>query len=300
MDGMGDSDEAGIGTAVALVPEVDPSALRDTGEALAAIAARAQGFADGARAANTRKAYGSDWQHFAAWCAAHALADLPAAPTTVELYLAAHADTLAMATLTRRLSAVATTHRLAEHSMDTRHPAIRDVMRGLRRAKGVAQRHAEALTLPLLLRLLATCGDRLLDHRDRALLLVGFAAALRRSELVGFDLGDVAVLPEGLRLTIRRSKGDQEGEGQVIGVGRTDGATCPATAVTAWLVAAGITEGAVFLSVDRRRRVGARLSTVAVSGTIQRRAALAGLDPARFSGHSLRAGLATSGAQCEH
>ena len=272
MGGMGDGDEAGIGTAVALVPDVDPSALPDRGAA--------QGFADGARAINTRRTYGSDWQHFAAWCAAHGLADLPTAPTTVGLYLAAHADTLA----------VATAYRLAEHPMDTRHPAMRDV----------AQRHAEALTLPLLLRLLATCSDRLLDQRDRALLLVGFAAVLRRSEFVGFDVGDVAELPEGLRLIIRRSKGDQEGEGWVIEMGRTDGATCPATSVTAWLVAAGITEGAVFRSVDRHGRVGARLSTVAVSETVQRRAVLAGLDPTRFSGHSLRAGLATSGAQCEH
>jgi integrase len=114
---------------------------------------------------------------------------------------------------------------------------------------------------------------------------------------VGLDVGDVVVLPEGLRLTIRRSKGDQEGEGQVLGVGRTDGATCPAAAVTAWLAAAGIAEGAVFRSVDRHGRLGARLSTDAVSEIVQRRAALAGLDPTIFSGHSLRAGFATAAAQ---
>ncbi len=113
---------------------------------------------------------------------------------------------------------------------------------------------------------------------------------------MGLDVNDVAVLPEGLRLTVRRSKGDQEGEGQVIGIGRTDSATCPVAATAAWLTAAGIIAGAVFCSINRHGRVGARLSTDAVSEIVQRRAAQAGLDPALFSGHSLRAGFATSAA----
>lgn len=263
---------------------------------LEALAARAAGLAEGARAANTRKAYSSDWRHFTGWCAGHGLVALPAAPATVGLYLAAHETTLSMATLTRRLSAIAVAHRMAGHPMDTRHPAIRDVLRGLRRAKGVAQDHAEALTVPLLRRLLATCGDRLIDRRDRALLLVGFGAALRRSELVGLDLDDVAVVPEGLRVTIRRSKGDQEGEGAVIAVGRTGTETCPAAAYAAWIAATGIGEGAVFRGINRHGRIGARLSTDAVSEIVQRRAAAAGLDPAPFSGHSMRAGFATSAA----
>jgi integrase len=184
----------------------------------------------------------------------------------------------------------------AGHSMDTRHPSIRDVMRGLRRAKGVAQGHAEALTVPLLRRLLATCGDRLIDARDRALLLVGFGAALRRSELVALDLDDIAVVPEGLRITIRRSKSDQEGEGKVIAVGRTGTATCPGAAYAVWLTASAITDGAVFRGVDRHGHIGARLSTDAVAGIVRRRAAAAGLEAAVFSGHSMRAGFATSAA----
>lgn len=263
---------------------------------LEALAARAAGLAEEARAANTRKAYSSDWRQFTTWCAEYGLAALPAAPTTVGLYLAAHGTTLSMATLTRRLSAVAVAHRMAGHAIDTRHPAIRDVLRGLRRAKGVAQDHAEALTVPLLRRLLATCGDRLIDCRDRALLLVGFGAALRRSELVGLAVDDVVVVPEGLRVTIRRSKGDQDGEGAVIAVGRTGSETCPAAAYTAWLAAAGIREGAVFRGVTRHGYLGARLSTDAVSEVVQRRAAAVGLDPAPFSGHSMRAGFATAAA----
>lgn len=263
---------------------------------LEALAAHAAGLAEGARAQNTRKAYRSDWAHFTTWCAAHSLEPLPAAPATVELYLAAHETALSVATLTRRLSAIAVAHRMAGHPMDTRHPAIRDVMRGLCRAKGVAQDHAEALTVPLLRRLLATCEDRLIDVRDRALLLVGFWAALRRSELVALDLDDVVVVPEGLRVTIRRSKGDQEGEGQVVAVGRTSTATCPVAAYTAWIVVAEITEGAVFRGITRHGRIGGRLSTDAVSEIVQKRAAAAGLDATIFSSHSMRAGFATSAA----
>lgn len=128
------------------------------------------------------------------------------------------------------------------------------------------------------------------------LLLVGFGAALRRSELVGLDLDDVVVVPKGLRVTIRRSKGDQEGEGAVIAVGRTGRKTCPASAYAAWLETSGISEGGVFRGVNRHWHLGPRLSTDAVSEIVQRRAAAVGLEPTLFSGHSMRAGFATSAA----
>jgi site-specific recombinase XerD len=263
---------------------------------LVAAADRAAGLAEGARAEATRKAYRSDWQHFEGWCLAQGLLPLPAVPGTVGLYLAAHADALSVATLTRRLSSIATAHRLAGYSLDTKAAPIRDVMRGLKREKGTAQRHAEALTVPLIRRVLDTCGTRLIDRRDRALLLIGFSAALRRSELVALTMDDVAVVPEGLRITIRRSKGDQEGEGQVIAVGRTGTATCPVEGFLAWVSAAGIDTGRVFRCINRHGHLGAKLSTNAVAEIVQRRAALAGLNPQAFAGHSMRAGFATSAA----
>lgn len=261
------------------------------------LAARAAGLAEGARAANTRRAYAADWRHFATWCARHGLVPLPAEPASVGFYLADHEAILSVATLTRRLSAIAVTHRTARHAIDTRHPAIRDVMRGLRRSKGVAQYHAEALTVPLLRRVLASCGERLIDRRDRALLLVGFMAALRRSELVALDYADLAVVPDGLRVTIRRSKGDQEGEGAAVAVGRTGSDTCPAAAYAVWIAAAGIGEGAAFRGISRHGQIGPRLSPDAVADIVRRRTAAAGLDPKPFSGHSMRAGFATSAAQ---
>ena len=263
---------------------------------LDAVAARAAGLARQARAANTHRAYESDWQGFAGWCVAQGFDPIPAQLALVGLYLAAH-EHLSVATLSRRVSSIAARHRQAGYSLDTRHPAITDVLRGLRRERGSAQRRAEALTVGHLRQVVADLGDGLGDLRDRALLLVGTAAALRRSELVALDVTDVAVLPEGLRVTIRQSKTDSEGHGAVLPVGRTGRPTCPVAAYERWLAAAGIAEGAVFRAVDRHGRLGDRLSGNAISLIVQRRAAAAGLDASAYSGHSMRAGFATSAAR---
>ena len=263
--------------------------------ALESLAARANGYANQARASATLRAYRSDWVHFSAWCTAYRFIALPAPPETIGGYLAAHAGTLSVATLTRRLSSIAIGHRNAGYSLDTKHPAIRDVMGGIRRTHGVAQRQAAPMTVPVTRLVVATCAGTLIDRRDRALVLAGVAGAFRRSELVALDVADLAAVPEGYRITIRRSKSDQDGEGQVIQLGRTGRATCPVGAVEAWIAAAGLTAGPLFRSVDRHGRLGSSLSTRAVADVVKKRAALAGLDGA-FSGHSLRSGFATSAA----
>ncbi len=279
-----------------MLPAVLDSALTLSTN-LAALADVAAALAENARAAATKRAYASDWAHFTEWCEVYGLAPLPAAPAIVGTYIAAHANSLAVATLTRRLATIAVAHRHADYQIDTKHRAIADVMRGLRRTKGTAQRQAAALTTPLIRRTSATCADRLIDLRDRALLLVGFAGALRRSELVGLDVADVVEVPEGLRITIRRSKSDQDGEGQVVQVGRTGRDTCPVTALAQWRDAAGIVEGRLLRSVDRYGRIGTSLSGRAVAQIVQRRARLAGLDGALYSGHSMRSGFASSAAE---
>lgn len=265
-------------------------------EDLAVLAERAREFAALAHAPATARAYRSDWTHFAGWCERVGLAAVPATPGTVAAYLTAHAESLSISTLTRRISSIATAHRLAGYVLDTGHRDLRETWRGIRRARGTAQRRAEALTTPLLRRVLATCGHRLIDLRDRALLLVGFAGAFRRSELCDLDATDVTVSPEGLTIRLARSKGDQEGEGAAVPVGRTGHDTCPAAAYEAWIAAAGIARGRAFRSVDRHGRIGGGLSTRAVAQIVQARAAAAGLDPTVFSGHSLRAGFCTSAA----
>jgi integrase len=266
---------------------------------LATLGEQARAYAESGPADNTRRAYRTDWLAFTAWCAARELAPLPAAPATLALYLTDQADVLKVSTLQRRLVAIAQAHRLKGHASPTEDAAVKAVWRGIRRAKGTAQLGKAALltndvrAMVLVLDLAAPIGVR-----DRALLLLGFAGAFRRSELVGLDVGDVQVTREGLVVTIRRSKTDQEGEGQKVGIprGKHPG-TCPVKALQAWLELAGIDDGPIFRGVDRHGRIlPTRLTAGSVARIVQRVAEAAGLDPAQFAGHSLRAGLATSAA----
>ncbi|MDE3097189.1 MAG: site-specific integrase [Chloroflexota bacterium] len=265
--------------------------------ALAPLPARAAQYAALARSDATLHAYASDWQHFCRWCEAHGAASLPAADATLALYLSDLAATHRPATLRRRMASIAAAHRAARQPLPAGE-ATHAVMRGIRRAHGTAQRQARPARTAEVRRMLAACGTGTQGLRDRALLLLGFAAALRRSELVALDVADLDWSEDGLTLTVRRSKTDQEGAGQRIGVPYGQrAATCPVRAVRAWLDAAGIAEGAALRSVDRWGRVGGRLTAQAVALRVKALAEAAGLDPARFSGHSLRAGLATAAAE---
>jgi integrase len=173
-------------------------------------------------------------------------------------------------------------------------------MRGVRREHGTAQRQAAPLLREDLFVVLGAMGDRLKDLRDRALLLVGFAGGLRRSELAAIDLIDFERVREGIILTIRRSKTDQDGVGRKIGIpfGRT--IQCPVRALERWLSIARIESGPVFRPVDRHQHISAsRLSGEAVSLIVRDRMATAGFEPTGYSGHSLRAGFATSATRAK-
>jgi integrase len=244
-------------------------------------------------AENTRRAYLSDLGEFERWGGS-----IPASAETVAAYLAARADTLAVASLVRHIASISKAHEARGLPNPTRSELVRATMRGIKRTRGCAQREAKPLLRDDLLLALDATGDGLKDIRDRALLLIGFAGALRRSELVGLDVGDIEHVRQGIVLTLRKSKTDQDGQGRKIGIpfGRTR--WCPVAALDAWLAASGIAEGAIFRPVDRHSRIhDARLSGEAVSLVVRERTAAAGLDPAPYSGHSLRAGLATSAAQ---
>ena len=146
--------------------------------------------------------------------------------------------------------------------------------------------------------MVAGLPEGLLGIRDRALLLVGFAGAFRRSELVGLDIADLDFNHDGLTVTLRRSKTDQEGEGRKVGLPYgSNPSTCPVRSLQAWIEASAIEAGPVFRSVNRHGRLQPdRLSDKAVALVVKRRAEAAGLDPSRYAGHSLRAGLATAAA----
>ena len=271
-----------------------------TRNALAPAIARVRAYVQAAKAVSTRRAYAADWRDFSSWCARRQLPALPATPETIALYLSESADTLKVATLGRRLAAIAKAHQAGgyESPCAMRHAIVSETWKGIRRAHGVAQ-NAKA---PVLVRDLRAMLDELpgglIGLRDRALLLVGFAGAFRRSELVCLDVEDLAFTSDGLVVTMRRSKTDQEGAGRKVGVpygSRPD--TCPVRALRAWLEASGIAAGPVFRSVNRHGRLQpGRLSSKAVALVVKRYAGAAEMDASQYAGHSLRAGLATSAA----
>ena len=265
---------------------------------LEATAAQAREYIEAAKASNTRRAYRSDWQHFGAWCETHTRQALPASPETVALYLASAAESLKPATLQRRLASISQAHQVAGHETPTRSAPVRTVWQGIVRTHGVAPAQKAPLLVPELLALVGTCARDLQGVRDRALLLVGFGGAFRRSELVGLDVSDLAFGANGITVTVRRSKTDQAGAGRLVGIPRSASPeSCPVRALRDWLKCAGLKDGPLFRSVNRHGTVlPGRLTAQAVALVVKRRAAAAGLDPAPFAGHSLRAGLATSAA----
>jgi len=251
-----------------------------------------------AKAPATRRAYRSDWAHLCAWCHTHDRAALPAEADTVALYLSDLARTAKPATLQRRLSSISQAHQDAGHPTPTVDPVVRAVHAGIRRTQGTAPMVKAPAVTAELRAMVEHLREDLRGTRDRAMLLIGFAAALRRSELVALDRCDVAETAEGLVVTLRRSKTDPEGGGRKIGVPYgSRPATCPVRALRAWTETAGIVDGPLFLTIDRSGCLGdTRASDRAVARAVQRAARAAGLDPVCYAGHSLRAGLATSAA----
>ena len=259
---------------------------------------RAYTYADAAMAASTRRAYTSDVRRFVAWCAARALPSCPAAPETVATFLAHEADAGAKAsTLTRKVAAIRFAHVAAGHEPPTASEAVRRVLKGIRRAKATKPTKKAPATAERVLVMVSHAPRTLAGLRDRALLLLGFGGAFRRSELAALTVQDLDESPEGLRVTVRQSKTDQEGAGAVVPIAR--GATaCPVAAVREWLAAASVAEGPVFRPVDRFGRVQARaLTAESVGDVVKAYAARAGYDAATFGGHSLRAGFLTSAAE---
>jgi len=271
---------------------------------LARTVERARDYIKESKAPNTRRAYAADWRDFRAWCVLHGRPSLPASPDTVALYLSDLAERCKTSTLQRRLAALSQAHQAAgqtAHDVPTKHATVRAVMSGIRRTKGTAQRGKAAAVTAVVRAMVEGTPDRLLGLRDRALLLLGFSGAFRRSELVALDVEDLEFTGEGLVVTQRRGKTDQEGEGRKVGIpfGRASGGTdtCPVRAVRTWLDAAAVLSGPVFRSVNRHGHVQpGRLSDKAVALVVKRHAPAAGLDPLRYAGHSLRAGLATAAA----
>src|ERR1043166_6103912 len=252
------------------------------------------------KAQSTVRGYRSDWRHFCAWCDSRGLSPLPASPEAVASYIAECTGHLKVRTIQRRLNAIAEAHKAVGLESPTSSGMVRNTLKGIRRSMGTAPaQKAPALTDDIRTMVAAT-GAGMIGLRDRALILLGFAGAFRRSEVVGLDIADLDFSRDGLTVTLRRSKTDQDGQGRKIGVPYgSNPETCPVRVLQSWLELAGITSGPVFRSLNRHGQVKpGRLSPSDVARVVKKLAQRAGLDAAKYAGPSLRAGHATSAALC--
>jgi site-specific recombinase XerD len=250
-----------------------------------------------ARAPRTVAAYASDWRLFSIWCAERDVLQLPASVATVASFVADQAGRgLKPASIDRRLVAINRAHKVAGFAPPGLDPRVREVLAGVRRTHGIAQRQVAAVLTHDLKSMLGAAPDSLRGSRNRAILLLGFAGALRRGELVALNVGDLDFQGNGLVVTLRTARTDLKARGRRVGIPFGSSVeTCPVRAVECWLVAAAITRGAVFRAVDRHDNVSRkRLSDRSIARLVKEHAELIGLDPAHYAGHSLRAGLATS------
>ena len=258
-------------------------------------------YAENSRSPNTWRAYKSDWRIYEAWCTSVKLESLPAEPETVAMFVAAQADKgLSPSTLRRRLAAIQLVHFGAGHASPHRAKQVTEVMRGIARKWGKpVDKKAPILEDNIKQMADAVEPATAKGLRDRAILLLGFAGAFRRSELVGLNVENLDKRDEGTLVTIEKSKTDQEAKGQLIAIpSKSDSPYCPIQALDDWLTVAEIRTGALFRRMFRGDVVGRqRLSAQSVALVVKEYASRVGLDYTRFSGHSLRSGFITSAAQ---
>jgi site-specific recombinase XerD len=250
-------------------------------------------YIENALSQNTRKAYRNDMQHFIAWGGC-----IPCEPNLIAAYLSAHAGVLSIATLSRRLVAISKAHSLAGHPSPVQTEMVKMVFRGICREHGSPQKQVSPILKEDLIVMLNHVPDTIKGKRDAALLLLGFCGALRRSELVAVKAQDLEFNSQGLILTLPRSKTDQVGEGRKIGIPRGRGKICTVESVGLWKKTSGIESGSLFRSITKGGVISeTSLSDRAVADIIKHYTQKAGLNPEKYSGHSLRSGLATSAAQ---
>lgn len=259
-------------------------------------------FTRASKSPETVRAYKTDWKYFEAWCMSQGYCSLPASPEAVSRHLAEFALTHSTSAVNRRRAAIGRIHELCEQSNPCKAERVRTTWEGIARAKGTAPTPKRHIT-PDEIRAMVECvpGD-LAGLRDRAILLLGFMSGLRRSEIGALRREDIEFVEEGLVVTVRRSKTDQRGEGEKIGVPYAETHYCAVRAILSWIQAACIGPGPLFRQMHKWGSPMAEgLSGEAVSEIVKKYARMVGLDPKEFAGHSLRSGFATAAAMagCE-
>jgi integrase len=261
------------------------------------VSTSASTYAAAAQSPATQRGYDADLRHFKA-----AGGTIPASAEMVADYLAACAGKAAVATLQHRLIAIHRAHTDLQLASPIMSSLVKRTMKGIRRTFGVAQRRVKALVKDDLLEMMVMVDKQkpMRAARDKALILIGFAGAFRRSELVALRVEDMTQFDNGIELVLRRSKTDQEGEGRTVFIPYAKSKRCPVKALKAWLELAGIVSGPLFRQISRHDRiVGSRGLTGQTVALIIKAAvrSMSGVEAAKaVSGHSLRAGYCTEAA----
>ena len=253
---------------------------------------------------NTLRAYKSDFKDFGLFCAKNEFKSLPSEPKVISLYLT-HLSTkdIKMSTLKRRLVSIGVIHKLKGHYLDTKHPSIIENIMGIKRRKGSSQKGKKPILISDLKILIKAIdkhkNDEIKKLRDRTIILIGFSGGFRRNEIVSLNYDDLEFMPEGLKITLRRSKTDQYGEGLLKGLPYFDNPEyCPVLSIKKWLDFSKINSGPVFRRFNKGSKLSdKRLTDQTVALLIKRYLELAGINSRNFSGHSLRSGFATSAAE---
>ena len=259
---------------------------------------KADEYAKNAKAENTVKTYVAALKSFAKYCRANGLNPDPVTPDIIRGYVSNLAKGHKYATIRNRLVLLGAIFKRNGHAFPLDNPVVKDTIEGIKREIGVRQNKKAPILMADIKKAISTFSESLLDIRNKALFLLGWAGAFRRSELVGINLEDIDFSDaRGIVILLRKSKTDQAGEGQTKAIPYTGKDSCPIKALKTWLEVSGIQEGPVFRPINRANVIqDKRLSDKAVARLVKKICEKVGLDPERFSGHSLRAGMATQAA----
>ena len=255
------------------------------------------------KANNTLRAYKSDFRDFSIFCVKHGFKSLPTDPKIVSLYLTHLSKSAKMSTLRRRLVSIGIVHKMKGHYLDTKHPVIIENLMGIKRVKGSIQTGKKPILINHLKQIINVINKQDIEEitklRNKTLILVGFGGGFRRTELISINYEDLEFVDEGVKITLRRSKTDQFGEGMIKGLPYFSNETyCPVMSLKSWIKISKIRTGPIF----RRFAKGSiltnhRLTDQSVVLIIKEYLKLAGIENKNFSGHSLRSGFATVAAE---
>ena len=242
------------------------------------------------KANNTLRAYQSDYRDFSLFCSKNGLSSMPTQPKIIALYITHLSKFSKFSTLKRRIASISVIHKLKGHYFDTKHPIIMENLHGIKRTLGSRQKAKKPLLINSLKKIIKAIDQEKKERdRDRALILIGFAGGFRRSELVSILKEDVELVDEGVKILIKKSKTDQSGEGSVKAIPYFQNQEfCPVIALKRYMSLKKFNSNSEKIF---------KLSDKSVALIIKKYAQIAGLDPTKYAGHSLRSGFATTAAE---